>query len=86
MAEGEECENARELKEKFPGLNLTDKEANVAGLLLQYEGIDGVHHKQWCIDQVMRLLFVDKYSEFVRFAQAGEDGPNTYFWDEGIAP
>lgn len=27
-----------------------------------------------------------EYTELVREAKAGEDGPETYEWDEGIAP
>jgi hypothetical protein len=28
----------------------------------------------------------DEYIEFVKDAKAGEDGPETYDWNEGIAP
>lgn len=28
----------------------------------------------------------DEYKELVRDARAGEDGPNTHSWDEGIPP
>jgi hypothetical protein len=51
-----------------------------------YGGIDGAHHKQWVLDQVVRALTGDKYPEWVAAQKAGEDGPNTYEWDEGIAP
>lgn len=55
-------------------------------IILQYGGIDGEHHKTWVIDQVVRILTGDKYEEWVRDACDGEDGPNTYGWDVGIAP
>lgn len=55
-------------------------------LILRYGGIDGSHHKTWVIDQVVRALTGDGYEEWVRNAKAGEDGPDTYSWDEGIAP
>jgi hypothetical protein len=52
----------------------------------QYGGIDGKHHKAWVIDQMCRALLGNKYEQFVADAKAGEDGPETYDWDEGIAP
>ncbi len=52
----------------------------------QYGGIDGAHHKQWVIDQMLRTLLGNDYEAKVIEAKAGEDGPDTYGWDEGIAP
>lgn len=51
----------------------------------QYGGIDGGHHKQWVLDQVVRCL-VPNYAEWVKEQKAGEDGPETYEWDVGIPP
>lgn len=48
--------------------------------------IDGDHHKAWVIDQMVRALTGDRYDEWVRKARDGADGPETYAWDEGIAP
>lgn len=56
------------------------------GLIVRYGGIDGDHHKAWVLDQVVRVLAQDSYDEIVRNACDGEDGPNTYEWDVGIAP
>jgi len=55
-------------------------------LAVQYGGIDGAHHKTWVIDQMVRALAGDGYDKLVRWACDGEDGPNTYEWDVGIAP
>lgn len=55
-------------------------------LAVQYGGIDGAHHKTWVIDQMVRALAGDRYEQIVKDAKAGEDGPDTYEWDEGIAP
>ncbi len=55
-------------------------------LIEQYGGIDGGHHKMWVIDQVARVLTGDGYDQWVKAMKAGEDGPETYDWDEGIAP
>jgi hypothetical protein len=54
-------------------------------LIERYGGIDGEHHKTWVIDQVARCLVAD-YPKWVKAMKAGEDGPDTYEWDEGIAP
>lgn len=55
-------------------------------LAVRYGGIDGDRHKAWVIDQMVRVLADDRYEEIVRQARAGEDGPETYDWDTGIAP
>jgi hypothetical protein len=55
-------------------------------LAVRYGGIDEAHHKAWTIDQMFRILAGDKYSDIVKNACDGEDGPNTYSWDCGIAP
>ena len=42
--------------------------------------IDGAHHKQWVIDQMLRALFGDeKYQKWL-------DDPDYDPWDQGIAP
>ena len=56
------------------------------GLIARYGGIDGAHHKQWVLDQVVRSLTGPGYAEWVREQKAGDDGPDTYDWDEGIPP
>lgn len=55
-------------------------------VVIEFGGIDGAHHKQWVLDQVLRCLAGDRYHKLVRLMKAGEDGPNTYGWEEGIAP
>jgi hypothetical protein len=64
------------------------KEAKDKALELarRYGQIDGEHHKTWVIDQMCRALLGDEYATFVKEAKAGADGPDTYDWDEGIAP
>lgn len=51
----------------------------------RFGGRDTAHHKAWVIDQMCRVLASD-YNAYVASVCAGEDGPNTYAWDEGIAP
>ncbi|MDB5716166.1 MAG: hypothetical protein JWO15_3563 [Sphingomonadales bacterium] len=55
-------------------------------LAITYGSIDGAHHKQWVIDQMIRILLGDEYEKTIANAKDGEDGPNTYGWDEGTAP
>ncbi len=52
----------------------------------RYSQIDGAHHKAWVIDQMVRALTGRHYEQFVAEHNDGEDGPDTYGWDEGIAP
>lgn len=47
---------------------------------------DGAHHKAWVIDQMVRLLTGPSYDNWIAAYRAGEDGPETYSWDEGIPP
>lgn len=51
-----------------------------------YGGIDGSHHKDWVIDQMVRMLTGQVYEDVIKKICNGEDGPNTYYWDVGIAP
>jgi hypothetical protein len=55
-------------------------------LAVKYGGIDGAHHKNWVIDQMVRALAGDDYARIVTEAKEGDYGPNTYEWDEGIPP
>lgn len=57
-------------------------------LISAYGAIDGAHHKQWVINQILRALLIteEAYQQWVTEYEAGEDGPKTYEWNEGIAP
>lgn len=87
-----------------------DKITEALDLIADLGGVDGDHHKQWVLDQVVRILLdcpVERRSakdykgqayeydalgeseEYVAWVEAycdGEDGPDTYSWDEGVAP
>lgn len=48
---------------------------------------DGDHHKQWYLEQILRVLFGEHYDQAVAAMTADEDGnPNTYNWEPGVAP
>lgn len=52
----------------------------------RHGGYDGGFHKQWVLDQVMRVLLQEDYEKWVKAYCDGEDGPHTYSWEEGIPP
>ncbi len=55
-------------------------------LAFQYGNIDGDHHKQWVIDQMIRILTGDQYEVLVGEACKGDFGFKAYNWDVGVAP
>jgi hypothetical protein len=69
---------------------MSDNDIKDALLIIEkYGQIDGSHHKQWCLDQVARCLlrhFGVRYEDWVINMKEGADGPDTYSYDEGIAP
>jgi hypothetical protein len=67
-------------------MELDEETENEFKQLLSYGQIDGDHHKAWVIDQIARLILEDEYDDWVLEYQDGEDGPNTYGWNCGIAP
>jgi hypothetical protein len=60
--------------------------ANALAFAFQYGNIDGAHHRKWTIDQMVRCLTGSSYAEMIKDCKNGEDGPETYEWDEGIPP
>jgi hypothetical protein len=62
-----------------------EKVKKALDLIDEWGGIDSGHHKQWLLDQLVRVLS-DDYDEWVNSYQDGEEGPETYEWDTGIAP
>lgn len=50
-----------------------------------YAQIDGAHHKMWVIDQMVRVLCGEKYTEWIKTYET-PDGEDYYVWDVGIAP
>lgn len=67
-------------------MNDQEKIQKALDIALQFGGIDGAHHKDWVIDQMVRALTQEQYQDWVRRACDGPDGPQTYNWEEGIAP
>jgi hypothetical protein len=69
-------------------LALTERTDKAIQMAVSCGGIDGSHHKDWVIDQMVRILAGsdEQYQKIVADACDGEDGPKTYSWEEGIAP
>ena len=52
-------------------------------LIERFGMIDGSHHKQWILDQIVRKIKGDEYETWLKYFNEDED----YLpWDEGIAP
>lgn len=55
-------------------------------LILRVGGCDGSHHKQWCLDQVLRILLENQYERRIGQHCLGPNETGGYFWNTGIAP
>jgi len=72
--------------ENSTNVEALEKIEKAIDLAISYGTIDGAHHKMWCIDQMVRILAGKDYEQTIKESCEGEDGPNTYEWNEGIAP
>jgi hypothetical protein len=66
----------------------TDKIEQALSLAFRYSQIDGTHHKDWVIDQMVKVLTGKKgYDTFLEtYEEKDENGIPQYEWNEGIAP
>ena len=69
--------NATNTEDQSYPLQLEHVIAHAAALIIRWGGIDGTHHKQWVLDQVLRVLMGAKYEEFIALIAN---------WSEGIPP
>ena len=65
---------------------LTHRVSAALAIAQRYGGIDGTHHKEWVIDQMVRCMTGEFYDVWVACQKRGKDGANTYPWPTGIAP
>lgn len=65
---------------------MTEKEQAVIDFILQYGMEDGAHHKQWVLDQTLRLLLGERYKSYMRKIDLDRVENDYGKWDEGIAP
>lgn len=68
-------------RRQFDGMSLYRREHNATYLAHLYGGIDGAHHKDYLIDQMVRSLTEQRYDRFVK--EIEEDGGE---WNEGSPP
>lgn len=61
-------------------MNDEEKIEKAMDLIIRHGGHDGEHHKEWCIDQVFRILSGDEYDNIVNEIRKNE------CWEIGIAP
>lgn len=52
----------------------------------RYGMVDGAHHKQWVIDQMIRALLGDGYAAWRKAYAEAPDAAEYEPWDEGIGP
>jgi len=59
---------------------MTDKERinEAIKLAVEYGGIDGVHHKDWVIDQMVRVLTGEEYEQIVKDAWNTDEKMEVY--------
>lgn len=69
-------------------MNDRDRRNAALDIISRFGDVDGAHHKQWLLDQVVRLLTASEadYQAWVAETRRGDDGPETYAWETGVAP
>jgi hypothetical protein len=81
---GIECEDCVEEK----NAPLSYREIRAKEFIEQWGGVDGGHHKQWVLDQVMRILLDKDYDSWLDEYnnEVDDEGELLGEWDQGIAP
>ena len=74
-----------------PTCDYAERISHALDLAFSFGQTDGAHHKAWVIDRMVRALLLDdgddaEYQHAIESYCKGEDGPNTYEWDKGVAP
>lgn len=67
--------------------NYKERIESAVSLAARFHGCGG-HHEEWLVDQMVRALLGSdaEYEKFVDEACEGEDGPDSYSWEIGVAP
>lgn len=65
---------------------MEDKIEKALEIAFQFGQIDGAHHKTWVIDQIVRTLTGEGYSEWIKNYEHDDEEDEDYEWDTGIAP
>lgn len=70
---------------------MSDSKQKALDFIFQYGGFDGSHHKQWVLDQVVRILTEtdEKYNQWTKEFQGELDSTGEYEygeWEKGSPP
>jgi len=58
-------------------------ERELLDFITKWGEFDGGHHKQWVLDQLLRMILKEEYEEYISYFNRDD---NYDAWDEGIAP
>ena len=58
---------------------------NIRKLIEAYGYIDGAHHKQWLLDQIMREIMGTQYDQW-KYEYEHVNDEKEYTWNQGIRP
>lgn len=72
--------------EQYSKLTNKEKIIKSKNMIIEYSNIDGSHHKDWVLDQTLRILTAENYIDEITEACYDEEGEEMYDWDTGIAP
>lgn len=82
---GEMPENISEAQEVYAhGIHHGCRKQKVKSIVTRFGQIDGAHHKQWVIDQMLRACLSEQ--EYRDWVNEMNSDPDYDPWDEGIAP
>lgn len=79
---GETITESQQIKEN--GIHDHCRPKQVARMVTRFGGIDGNHHKQWLIDQMLRVTLGNK--EYQKWLEEMNSDTEYDPWDHGIAP
>lgn len=65
-------------------MSVYERIRNAAEIATRFGMIDGAHHKQWVIDQMLRAMLGE--AEYVAWVKEMNADPEYTPWDTGISP
>ena len=67
--------------------DLETQKLKAVEMILNFGGSDGADHKQWTLDQTLRILLGDHYESTIEmYENEDEHGDKEYIWETGTAP
>ena len=67
---------------------MNKKQQQIINLIEEDGMVDGSHHKQWILDQILRIILKKEYNSWLEKynSETDENGEIYGEWDQGIAP